>query len=531
MRLRIASSLENRASQQGMARAIFVFLSAAVFATSAAAIDVAGTRVVLNSPDSIEDVAQELRLEVGKSTFVQTEYKIDRVSVGDADIVDVTLLGPREIQLLARKVGNTNVVIWSPKNSPKAAISVSVDSPHIHIQTQLRELLSAPAISVDGASDSIVLRGSVPNELSVEQAMTIAHAYSKNVINLLEVGGEHQVMLEVVVAEMSRTIGRKLGSNWRVIADGGSWEIISLLNNVAESADLVGSIATGSVFWDIFLELVEDKGLGKVLAEPTLVARSGESASFLAGGEIPILIPQGTANNSISLEYKEFGVGLVFEPVVLGDDRISIQVSTEVSEIDQNLGISFEGLNVPAFTTRRASTTIELADGHSFAIAGLLKETASHVVSQYPWLGDIPIIGAAFRSSEFQRSETELVVLVTPRLAKPIVPGYRPTLPTDYYIEPSSWEFYVFGALEGRFWDAGDMPEDELESSTPMISASNDTPSGGLMGGSGLRMRGEVIDEPVPAASASNDDLTLNWGASSHVGDDSTDDANNDSNE
>jgi pilus assembly protein CpaC len=530
MRPRIACSLENRASQQGMAFAILVFLSAAVFATSAGAIDVAGTRVVLTTPSSIEDVAQELRLEVGKSTFLQTEYKVDRISVGDADIVDVTILGSREIQLLAKKVGNTNVVIWSPKNSPKAAISVTVDSPHVHIQSQLRELLSAPGISVDGAGDSIVLQGSVPNELAVEQAMTIAHAYSENVINLLEVGGEHQVMLEVVVAEMSRTIGRKLGSNWRVISDGGSWEIISLLNNVAETADLVGSFATGGMFWDIFLELVEDKGLGKVLAEPTLVARSGESASFLAGGEIPILIPQGTANNAINLEYKDFGVGLVFEPVVLGDDRISIQVSTQVSEIDQNLGINFAGTRVPAFTTRRTSTTIELADGHSFAIAGLLKETVTNVVTQYPWLGDLPIIGVAFRSSEFQRSETELVILVTPRLAKPIVPGQRPKLPTDYYIEPSSWEFYVFGALEGRFWDESDMDEQEFESSTSMVSTSSDIQSGGLMGGSGLRMRSEVIEESLPAAIATNDDSILDWGAS-NAGKGATDRASNDSNE
>jgi Flp pilus assembly secretin CpaC len=175
------------------------------------------------------------------------------------------------------------------------------------------------------------------------------------------------------------------------------------------------------------------------------------------------------------------------------------------------------------------STTIELADGHTFAIGGLLKETVSHVVSQYPWLGDLPIIGVAFRSSEFQRSETELVVLVTPRLAKPIVPGHRPVLPTDFYIEPSNWEFYVFGQLEGRFWDHSDMDEDGVES-WPITSASNDTSSGGLMGGSGLRVRGDVIEEPVPAARATNDDSIAYWGAS-NAGEDATNDASNDSTE
>lgn len=510
----------NRASQQRTARVIFAFFSIVAFTTSAMALDGSKTQIVLTSPDSLEDVAQELRLELGKSTFLQTDYKIERLSVGDADIVDVTLLGPREIQLLAKKVGHTNVVVWSPKNSPKAAISVSVDSPHAHIETQLRRLLSAPGISVDGAGDSLVLSGTVPNELSVERAMTIAQAYSEDVINLLEVGGEHQVMLKVVIAEMSRTIGRKLGSNWSVVTDGGSVEIMSLLNNVAQSANLVGRIAAGGAFWDIFLELLEEKGLGKVLAEPTLVARSGESASFLVGGEVPILIPQGTDNNAITLEYKEFGVGLVFEPVVLGPDRISLKIATEVSELDPNLGVSFGGTRIPAFVSRRASTTIELADGHSFAIAGLLKEDVKNSVSQYPWLGELPIIGALFRSSEFQRSETELVILVTPHLAKPIAPGPRPILPTDHYIEPSSWEFYVFGALEGRFWDRDDHPmADEGEMVMHIDSFPDDTDRGGLIGGSGLRMRGGVVDERPPA-SASNAGVTPRW-ASSTADDDS----------
>jgi pilus assembly protein CpaC len=496
-----------------MARAIFVFLSVVVFAASATALDGSKARVVLTSPDSLDDVEQEMRLEMGKSTFLQTNYKIERLSVGDADIVDVTLLGPREIQLLAKKVGTTNVVIWSPKNSPKAAISVSVDSPHAHVETQLRELLSAPGISVEGAGESLVLRGAVPNALSVERAMTIAHAYSDDVINLLEVGGEHQVMLEVVIAEMSRTIGRELGSNWSVVTDGGSVEIMSLLNNVFQSASLVGKIAAGGAFWDIFLELLEEKGLGKVLAEPTLVARSGESASFLAGGEVPILIPQGTSNDAITLEYKEFGVGLVFEPTVLGPDRISLNVSTEVSELDPNLGISVGGTRIPAFISRRASTTIELADGHSFAIAGLLKEDVRNSVTQYPWLGELPIIGAAFRSSKFQRSETELVILVTPHLAKPIAPGPRPRLPTDHYIEPSSWEFYVFGALEGRFWDRDDHFVDENERVVQIDTSPGDTEHGGLIGGSGLRIRGGVVDENV-LASGSNVGLIPRWGSS-----------------
>jgi pilus assembly protein CpaC len=433
--------------------------------------------------------------------------------------VDVKVLGPREIQLLAKKIGNTNVVIWSPKNSPKAAISVTVDTPYTHVQTQLRDLLNSDEISVEGAGESLILRGSVPNELAVSQALTISHAYTDDVINLLQIGGEHQVMLEVTIAEMSRTVGRRLGANWSAFSDGGSVEIMSFLSNLStldsvittaqtfvlsDNVNLVTSFATGGWIFDIFLDLLEQKGLGKVLAEPTLVARSGESASFLSGGEIPIVVPQGD-NSSPTVEYKDFGIGLTFEPTVLDEERISIKVSTEASEIDAALGLTQRGLNVPAFTTRRASTTIELADGHSFAIAGLIKENVTTTVNQYPWLGELPIVGAAFRGSEFQKTETELVILVIPRLAKPIAPGIQMPLPTDHYIEPSAWEFYTFGALEGRFWDRSDVDDQEQEGYATSESLHSTPEAGGLMGGSGLRVRGEIIDENVPASLALTD--------------------------
>jgi pilus assembly protein CpaC len=517
MRLNRTEQITESPRRHRVLGTLLALICLTAIATGSSAAEHTQTRIVLASPNSIEDVSQAMRLEQGKSTFLQTEYSISRVSVGDAEIVDVKVLGPREIQLLAKKIGNTNVVIWSPKNSPKAAISVTVDTPHTHVQTQLRDLLNSDDIVVEGAGGSLILRGSVPNALAVESAMTVAHAYSEDVINLLEVGGEHQVMLEVTIAEMSRKVGRRLGSNWSAMSDGGTTQILSFLSNLStldsmvttaqafilsDNVNLVASFATGGWIFDVFLDLLEEKGLGKVLAEPTLVARSGEGASFLAGGEVPIIVPQGTANNAINVEYKTFGIAMNFEPIVLDDERISIDVSTEASEIDPTLGVFTRGFNVPGFRTRRAATTIELADGHSFAIAGMLKEDVRQVVNQYPWLGELPIIGTAFRSSEFQREESELVILVTPRLAKPIAPGHEMVLPTDHYIEPSAWEFYMFGYLEGRFWDRSDIENGDQGAQTAMNSSA--TPeAGGLMGGSGLRVRGEVIEQDAPANLAS----------------------------
>jgi pilus assembly protein CpaC len=189
----------------------------------------------------------------------------------------------------------------------------------------------------------------------------------------------------------------------------------------------------------------------KVLAEPTLITLSGKTANFLAGGEFPIPVPQssGGGGTTITIEYKPFGVGLNFSPTVLSNKKISMQVAPEVSELDFSRAVSISGFVVPAITTRRVSTVIELADGQSFAIAGLLNEQVRENISKFPILGDIPVLGALFRSSNFQKNETELVVIVTPHLVKPLDMA-KQTLPTDQFIEPDDFEFFLLGLMEGR---------------------------------------------------------------------------------
>ena len=209
--------------------------------------------------------------------------------------------------------------------------------------------------------------------------------------------------------------------------------------------------ASGGATWTMFIDALKENGLTKVLAEPTLITQSGRPASFLAGGEFPIPVPQssGGSGTTITIEYKTFGVGLNFTPTVLGNGKISMMVNPEVSELDFTRGVSLQGYIIPSLTTRRVSTVIELGDGQSFAVAGLLKDDVREVVRKFPVLGDIPILGALFRSTSFQRNETELVIIVTPHLVKPIDMA-KQTLPTDAYIEPDNFEFYLLGSLEGR---------------------------------------------------------------------------------
>lgn len=415
-----------------------------------------------------ENLVRTLDLERGKSVFVRTGYEVKRVSVGDPELLDVVVLSPRELQFVAKVPGSTNVLIWDTSGRPQASIEVQIGTPQTYLQRELRHLLGSPEIEVHDARSATVLRGRVASALAVEQATTIANAFvagdpNAQVVNLLEVGGNQQVMLKVVIAEMSRTLTREFGTNFNALIDAGSGTIslAGLLGGLTEPAgdvvllsDAISLAAQFSSFGAleqlaVFFDILDERGLTKILAEPTLVARSGDSAHFLVGGEVPIPVAQGGAFGSITIEYKPFGVGLAFTPTILSADRIHLQVSPEVSRPDFTFGTEVSGTVVPAFNARRASTSVELKHGQSLAIAGLLNEDLREQVSQYPILGQIPVLGGLFRSSRFQKNETELVIVVTPQLVRPL--GDEPTpLPTHHFIEPSATDFYLMGRLEGR---------------------------------------------------------------------------------
>jgi pilus assembly protein CpaC len=448
--------------------------------------------VHLAEPRNNGDVVRDLFLERGKSTFVKSDYSVKRVSVGNPQILDVVVLSPRELQLVAKAIGTTNLVLWDPKGTPKAAIDVHVGTPHSHLQAELRRVLGNESIKVDSAGESIVLKGTVSSALVQEQALTVARAFfpedaEGKVINMLEVGGDQQVMIQVTIAEMARSLRRRLGTNWvtSIETGGNVIEVFNTLNNLtsiqgdiielSDAINLAGNFfGFGSGTYQIFFDILHQKGLGKVLAEPTLVARSGETARFLAGGEVAIPVAQGGAFGSITIEFKEFGVGVSFTPTVLESDRIHLRVTNEVSEPDFTLGAAVGGATVPGFRTRRSSTGIELGDGQSFGIAGLLSDRVNELVDQYPVLGELPVLGALFRSSQFERQESELVMIVTPRLVKPLGPGPHP-LPTDHFVEPTDFEFYLLGALESQVQGSSGASTSAVE-------------SGGLIGDAGHRV-------------------------------------------
>lgn len=423
-------------------------------------------------PDTREP--KKLELVIGKSTILKTPAAVKRVSIGDPKIADFTLLSRREIYITGKAVGVTNLSLWQNKKL-FAIYDLDVAYDISRLKQELHDVLpDEKDLRVISTHDSITLSGTVSSTANLSQVLALAEAYAPDgkVRNLLQVAGVQQVMLEVRAAEMSRSLTKRLGVNFNY-ARGGDFGV-SLLGGltqlvtqdahltvptdgsygagplgllVSPAVNALFRFQSGSSTWTGFIDALKDDGLVKILAEPTLIALSGKTAEFLAGGEFPVPVPQGLG--TVAIEYRSFGVRLAFTPTVLSESRINIEVNPEVSELDFTTAIQFQGFIVPGLTTRRASTSVELADGQSFAIAGLLKENVREAISKFPLLGDIPILGALFRSESFQKQETELIIIVTPHLVKPLDLA-KQTVPTDYYIEPSDAEFYLLGLTEGR---------------------------------------------------------------------------------
>jgi pilus assembly protein CpaC len=463
--------------------------------------------IQLNRSMTEQEAVRSLEVERGKSVLIETDYQVKRIYVGDPGIADVIVLSPRRLQLVPKVVGDTNVVLWDTGNRAQAVIDVHVGTAHSQIQTEMRRVLESEDITIDAAGESVIVKGTVADALKLEKALTVARAFfpespETKVISLLGVRGNHQVMIEIKVAEMDRRVSRNLGTNFRV-TNQDSFQIFNFLDSLtgvgaltnpglnaldgvvddlpialSDAVNLAGTYLNEDDFLvNFFFQALHQKGLAKILAEPTLVARSGDAATFLVGGEVPIPVAQGGAFGSITIEFKDFGVGVLFTPTVLSEDRIHLQIAPEVSEIDFSIATNIGGSTVPGFRTRRFSTSVELGDGQSFAIAGLLREDLTEFVSQYPLLGDIPVLGTLFRSTSFLKNESELVLIVTPRLVRPLGPGPHP-LPTDNFIEPGAAEFYLLGSLEGR----------EPAAAKPTSASVEEAPTGGLIGDFGHRV-------------------------------------------
>jgi pilus assembly protein CpaC len=438
------------------------------------------------------EVGPSMGITIGKSVLMRLPGPIERISVGNPAVADVTLISARELYLLGKTFGSTNVILWR-KGGPTTIIDVGVSMDSVALADRLRELLPGEkGITVHTAADAVVLSGSVSSALMADYAMSIAEAFARTfsrgftlpitagnqdvdpgaalkvapdmrrgtgggatgpkVINMMRIAQPQQVMLEVKVAEISKNLLDKLGVGIDAARISGSWRYSILSSFLTDSSGVLGMLSrTGN---SLKLDASKKDGLIRVLAEPNIVSISGQEASFLAGGRI--FLPVARANNAlgtpaVTLEEKEFGVGLKFTPTVLDGGRINLKVAPEVSELSQT-GSAFSTINgqtsiLPSFTTRRAQTTVQLMDGQSFAIAGLIKNNVSETINRFPFIGDVPIIGALFRSNEFQTDRTELMFVVTARLVKPL--AGTPSLPTDNFIPPNREEFLFRGQLEG----------------------------------------------------------------------------------
>ncbi len=461
----------------------------------------------------------ELVVPLYKSRVLNSSVAIDRVSVGNPDIADILILRSRELYVLGKDLGTTNVLLWNSDDQLIGSVSVEVTHDLDGLKRKLHELFPNEQIGAYAAQRSIALVGSVSSLAVMDAALQLAQGYlaqvgtaikeqqfeqqqaggedrtGGDVINLMQVAGAQQVMLEVKVAEIARSELRKFemqfnginvsGKRWNLggVNGGATFPdaifepdnirmpifgeqapfgpvVDEFLPNPLSIADtgFFASLLTTNGLLNLTLDAAKQQGLAKILAEPTLTTLSGQEARFLSGGEFPIPVPQGL--NGITVEFKEFGVGLQFVPVVLGSGHVNLKLNISVSELtnSNNVALSSQGSTssfvVPSLAKRSASATVELMDGQTMGIAGLINENLREAVDKFPGLGSIPILGNLFRSQEFIKGESELVILVTPRLARPM-PKDRIRLPTDDFIEPNAKDFYLLGRMEGKPRDSG----------------------------------------------------------------------------
>lgn len=401
------------------------------------------------------ETGSALYLTVGKTALLRQDDDIVRLAVGSPGVADVMLINPREIYLLGKSAGSTNLVLWS-RSGRTSVVDVAVGIDVATLRSRLSQLVPGEdGVRVEALADSVVLSGRASDAVKVHRLVTLAEMFSaRKVVNLLRVDGPQQVMLEVKVAEVARSFLDKLGVEVNATRTPGN-STFSLLTRFLSggAASLHGASGSGRTV--ISLDAEVKKGLIKVLAEPTIMAVSGQEGAFLAGGKVFIPVPRASllGSTTVVLEEKEFGVGLRFTPTVLEDGLINLQVMPEVSELSQ-VGLSVSGIAgqtsvLPTITTRRAATTVQLRDGETFAIGGLVKNNVTEAIKAMPVLGELPVLGALFRSTEFQTDRSELMFIVTPRLVRSAAPAGALSLPTDRFIEPTRSEVLLGGQLEG----------------------------------------------------------------------------------
>jgi pilus assembly protein CpaC len=413
--------------------------------------------------------SRELSLEVGQNKLMESSVPLGRVAVANPDVADLNVVASTQVLVTAKSVGDTYLTLWDKADNP-IVMSLHVTRNLDALRKQIKDLFPDENINVSAAGDLVVLSGDVSDVRVPERVVSVAKLQAPKLANLLHVRGNQQVQLEVKFAEVSRTGLREMGFNWFHNGNGnvagavGPNQPIGDLThnstkpvpgaNVPGIPDVYQSgfsnafslffSGLGNFPFSVVVSLLEQNQLAKTLAEPTLVAMTGQEARFLAGGEFPI--PLASGFGTVQVEFKKFGIQLKFTPTVLSDGLINLKLATEVSEIDNSLSVTIAGFTVPGLTSRQSETTVRLRDGQSFAIAGLLSDRVRSTVGKLPVLGDIPVLGALFRSTQFSRDETELLVVVTAKLVHPVSPQDAPFMPGEEELnDPDDFELFMLG--------------------------------------------------------------------------------------
>ena len=435
----------------------------------------------------IHDDGENISIPLNRSVLIETSQPAATVQAIAPEIAVVQSISPTQFMISGASYGDTQVIVWATDGSQQI-FNITVEVDLTALLEALRRVAPRSTIEATPINGSIILTGQVSSAAVAEKMVEVAELFMPQgetsagggVQNHLQVAGEAQVLLRCTVAEVNRRAVRELGINGFLAGD--DFSDMFMVNQIGginpmdisavENVSVTGTIPfqTGAmplagtstlslgfprVQMQMFLRAMAENSLMRVLAEPNLVAISGETATFLAGGEFPYPVPQGGSNNAITIEFREFGVRLNFTPVVLANQTIRLRVEPEISSTDFSNAVQVQGTVVPGLTQRKFTTTVEIGNGQTIAIAGLLNEEIRGVASRIPGIGDVPILGSLFRSVEYRRSMSELVVLVTPEIVAPLNPGQVPPVPGQYLSTPNDWQLYMLGMVEGEPFAGG----------------------------------------------------------------------------
>lgn len=428
------------------------------------------------SADADDDQGnQTIMIQPGKSHKLPPfDFRIRKVNSLNPDIANYISLSPNELLITGQKSGSTQLIVWDEADHTQI-INVEVATPVAMLQKKLQTLFPSSTIKVDDVNGTVTLTGQVHDLETARRAEAAALPYSgaSKIVDLMEVGGGQQVMLKVKFAEVSKqaeeTLGFNFGGNDGVSIYGGNVggnplgitpgsagppptpNLLAIPAGALSAASMFGTGSFGSVAFAYFVDALESNSLLRTLAEPNLVTTSGQKATFLAGGSFPYPVPQTSGGGTaVTIQFQPYGVSLAFTPVVLGNGRIRLDVNPDVSALDFSHTVTLDGTSVPGLTDRNVHTTVELAEGQTYCLAGLLQDQVSASNSQFPFLGDIPVLGALFRSVQYQDNQTELVVLVTPVLVHAMDPADVTPVPGEHWRNPNNAQLYFLKDLGGE---------------------------------------------------------------------------------